>query len=538
MNSHRTASVVLIGIDGATFSVLDPMMRDGVMPFLRDWSAGGVRTVLTSTSHPLTPIAWTTLMTGRVPGNHGVFDFVRAELEGAEPGYALGTSADVRVETIWAIASRRGRRVTCLNFPCMFPPPAIDGFVVPGFVPWRYLQRAVHPRDFYARLKALPDFDAQELALDWDIERKALQGLPESEFEDWIRFHIAREAQWFSIVRFLMREEPCELTAILFDGVDKLQHLCYHLIDPVVASRHTSDWAQRIRALCLDFFRQLDRFIAAIVEAAGPSARVFIASDHGFHAAGDWIFYANVWLEQQGLLGWKEGTTLDDQGRLTLEGHAGPDTLIDWSRTLAFALTASSNAIWIRRRRNGHGPGVSDDEYLRFRQSVIDRLARVTDPVTEERIVERVMTREEAFPGAAADRAPDLTIVLRDRSFLSVLRADAVLKRRQLPYGTHHPDGVFMAAGPGIRRSAEIPQFSIVDITPSLLHALEMPLPADLDGTVMTAAFEPSWMATHPVRYEEEETAPRPLRVAPSLSLGTEGDEEMLRRLKALGYLE
>jgi predicted AlkP superfamily phosphohydrolase/phosphomutase len=537
MSDHR-AQVVLIGLDGATFSVLDPLMRDGVMPFLRDWSAGGVRSVLRSTSHPLTPPAWTTLMTGRNPGNHGVFDFVRVDMRSAQPSYALSTFADVRVETLWAMASRHGRRVTSLNFPSMFPPPPIDGFVVPGFVPWRYLPRAVHPRDLYPRLKNLPEFDAKELALDWDIERKALQGLAQSEFEDWIRFHIAREAQWFAIARLLMQEEPCELTAILFDGVDKLQHLCYHLLVPTLASRHTAEWERRVRGLCLDYFRQLDRFLHAIVDAAGPAANVFMASDHGFCAAGDQIFYANVWLEQQELLGWKEGTPLDREGRLTLDGHAGPDDLIDWSRTVAFALTASSNAIWIRRKRNGATQGIADNDYARFRQRLIDGLTTLTDPATGARVVERVMTREEAFPGAAVDDAPDLTLVLRDHSFLSVLRTDGVLKRRNLPYGTHHPDGVFMAAGPSIRRGAELAAFPIVDITPTLLHALGLPLPLDLDGAPMADAFESSWLAAHSIRYEEGKTTLQPASLAAPASLGTEGDEEILRRVKALGYLE
>jgi predicted AlkP superfamily phosphohydrolase/phosphomutase len=537
MNGAGEAPVVLIGLDGATFTVLDQMTRSNVMPFLRDWSAGGVRAVLRSTSHPLTPIAWTTLMTGRDPGNHGVFDFVRATVEGPQPGYALGTSADVRVETLWAMASRHGRRVTCLNFPCMFPPPAINGFVVPGFVPWRYLSRAVHPRDLYPRLKSLPGFDAKQLALDWDIERKALQGLPESEFEDWIRFHTAREAQWFLIARMLTREEPCDLTAILFDGVDKLQHLCFHLLDPALAARHNSAWAERVRGLCLEYFQQLDRFIMEIVDTAGPQARVFIASDHGFHAAGDQIFYANVWLEKHGYLGWKEDAALDHEGRLTPEGHTGPDALIDWSRTAAFALTASSNAIWIRRRTNGHR-GVSDEEYSRVRQSLIDGLTMLTDPATGGRVIERVMTREEAFPGAAVDDAPDLTLVLRDYSFLSVLRSDAVLKPRSLPYGTHHPDGIFMAAGPGIRQSSELTPFRIVDITPTILYALQLPLPPDLDGVPTTAAFEASWVASHAIRYEEGAGATFSSSPGPPPSLGTEGEEEILRRLKALGYLE
>ena len=56
--------VLFIGLDGATYTVLDPLMRDGTMPFLRDFIAGGARAVLRSTPQPLTPPAWTSIMTG------------------------------------------------------------------------------------------------------------------------------------------------------------------------------------------------------------------------------------------------------------------------------------------------------------------------------------------------------------------------------------------------------------------------------------------------------------------------------------------
>jgi arylsulfatase A-like enzyme len=96
-----------------------------------------------------------------------------------------------------------------------------------------------------------------------------------------------------------------------------------------------------------------------------------------------------------------------------------------------------------------------------------------------------------------------------------------------------------MAAGPGIRRQAELAPFSIVDITPTLLHALGLPLPSDLDGGVTTAAFEASWAEAHPVGYEEGGAAAAlPTELGPAPGLGTEGEQEVLRRLKALGYLD
>ena len=156
MTSSASDKTLLIGLDGATFAVLDPLTRDGTMPFLASFIATGTRATLESTPHALTPPAWTTLVTGRTPGHHGVFDFVQVDRDGDPPGYSLITSADNHCETVWAIADRHGRRVTTLNFPCMFPPPALNGFVVPGFVPRSYLPRAVHPRGLYARLKQHP----------------------------------------------------------------------------------------------------------------------------------------------------------------------------------------------------------------------------------------------------------------------------------------------------------------------------------------------------------------------------------------------
>ena len=320
------------------------------MPFLKEFVAHGVRGVLHSTSHPLTPIAWTTLMTGRLPGNHGVFDFVRVDRHGDQPGYVLGTSADVRVETIWSIASRHGCRVTTLNFPCMFPAPSINGFVVPGFVPWTYLSRAVHPRDLYPRLKALPAFNARELALDWDVERKALQGLPAEEFESWIKFHIAREQQWFEIARFLMKEEPCELTAILFDGVDKLQHLCYYLIDPE-SGRAAYFGVGRSGCGRCALLISANSTALSPTSSPGPVMKRRCSSHPitVFKRRVIASFTRTSWLQQHGYLQWATDAPIDHEGRLTLEGHTGTDTLIDWSRTTAFALTASSNAIYIRR---------------------------------------------------------------------------------------------------------------------------------------------------------------------------------------------
>src|SRR5262245_2361745 len=111
------------------------------MPFLASLARRGVRADLISTPNPLTPPAWTSLMTGRTPGHHGIFDFARYVRTEGIPRARMATSRDVACETIWSIASRQDRKVTLLNFPLTYPPRPVAGSLVPGFVRWRHLRK-------------------------------------------------------------------------------------------------------------------------------------------------------------------------------------------------------------------------------------------------------------------------------------------------------------------------------------------------------------------------------------------------------------
>ena len=79
------------------------------------------------------------------------------------------------------------------------------------------------------------------------------------------------------------------------------------------------------------------------------------------------------------------------------------------------------------------------------------------------------------------DRAPDLTLRLSDHGFVSVLNAvQPVLHRREV-VGTHRPEGVFIAGGPGVRSGELLPPMSILDVAPTLLYSLDLPVPGDLE---------------------------------------------------------
>jgi predicted AlkP superfamily phosphohydrolase/phosphomutase len=532
--------VLLIGLDGATFSVLDPLVERGVMPFVGRLMAEGARARLRTIVPPLTPPAWTSLMTGRSPGHHGVFDFFR--MDSPESRHIRFTSShDVSVPTIWDAATAAGRKVTALNFPLMFPPPKVAGYVVPGWVPWRQLRLACHPPGLFDRLKALPWFNPRELAMDIKLEERATEGCSNAEeYAPWIELHIRRERNWFEIFRHLMESDPCELTAVLFDGVDKLQHLCWRFIDCDPGTEWGSEWERRAHELCLEYFRHLDGLIERMCGMAGPEAAVVIASDHGFGPTRQ-VFHVNAWLQRHGYLAWSEaqvGRQTDGPALLGVGQVARHTFLMDWEKTRAFATTPTSNGIFIVRR-NGDGRGVPESEVLDVRERLARELLAERDPATGEALVERVYRREEAFAGPFMEAAPDLTLALADGGLVSILPSERLVSPRPEVAGSHRPHGVFLARGPGVRRGADVGELSILDVAPLLLYRLGLSVPEDLEGRVPEALFEREVLAVRPVEMGAAASVRTPAAAAaPAPAFGREEEAAVMKRLQELGYVE
>jgi predicted AlkP superfamily phosphohydrolase/phosphomutase len=527
---------LFIGMDGATFTVLDALTagREPVMPFLAQIYRGGARGKLRSTINPLTPPAWVSLMTGRNPGQHGILDFIRAEERGEDVFFTLFDSRDCLVETIWSIAAKQQKRVAALNFPFTAPPPKdFEGFMIPGFIPWRHLRRNTVPADLYDRLAALPDFEPKALAWDFNKEKQALDELSDADREGWVRYHLPREKQWHTIASYLLATESPDLMAVLFDGVDKLQHQAWEFIDPTLERDPADEYHRRMREVCLDYFRQLDGFVAELVRRSGKDTRVFLASDHGFTRTTE-VVRINSYLAELGHLKWKPVPE-------TAEGARRDESMfanLDWDGTTAYCGTPSSNGINIRVASGPGRPGVPAEDYEAYRERLVGELSALRDERTGERIIVEIHKREDAFPGPAMERAPDLLLVLRDCGFVSIKNKQPVVERRSQVAGTHHPDGVLLAFGNGIRRGATIERRNIVDVGATLLYSLGLDVPADFEGRVAEELFTPEHLEDHPVVLGAPTTEIGEEQYAQAgEGMSADEEEKLKAQLRMLGYL-
>lgn len=528
---------LFIGLDGCTFTVLDHLTSDlpecgVVMPCLKRLMEGGARAKLRSTPNPLTPPAWVSIMTGRTPGHHGVFDFVRTEERSGEVYFTLSDSRDVRVETIWSIAGRQNRRIVSLNFPITAPPREVNGSLVPGFVPWKHLRRNVTPSGLFERLKSIPGFDPKELAWDFEKESQSVLELSPEETENWVRYHLTREEQWFRIAEKLLVEDGPDLMAVMFDGTDKIQHQAWPFLDPELIGRDGSPWAVRMIDLCRQYFRELDGYIERLVALAGPETQIFFASDHGFAASTD-VVRINTILHELGYLEWHAKDESESGKRREKSWFAN----LDWSKTIAYCRTPSSNGINIRIATKPGEPGVSPETYEPFRDKLIRQLQEVRDEATGEPIFREILRREEVFPGPAMQEAPDLLLGLRDFGFVSIADARPAIAKRRVPVGTHHPDGIFIAFGPGIRGGVETSLQHVADVASTLLYSLDLPVPADLEGCVAEGFFTDEHLQKHPIRHGSP-TLPVKDGEVQEGEIPDDEKEKIIKQLQLLGYME
>jgi predicted AlkP superfamily phosphohydrolase/phosphomutase len=282
-----------------------------------------------------------------------------------------------------------------------------------------------------------------------------------------------------------MKSDRTELTAVVLDGPDKVQHLFWRFLDEDYLPDEPDPWFEHIRGLCLDYYRQLDRNIARMVEAAGQDTDVIFTSDHGFGPTTE-IVYINEWLARRGYLKWSEAAWSDGTGQLTAERIKDHLGMIDWKETAAFCPTPSSNAIHIKTDLGG-GHGVKQEDYPDFCLNLKRELLDYRDPAGGEAVfvgVDANKLRGTSYAGIC----PDLTLRLRDGGFVSILHSAEIVVPREHPDGTHRPNGIFIGYGPSFKRGEHVEALSILDVAPLILTLLDVPIPKDLEGRVPTEA--------------------------------------------------
>ena len=502
--------VLCLGLDGADYDLVRDLLAQGKLPTLSRLSREGAFGPLRSTVPPLTPVAWSSFLTGLNPGSHGIFGF------SANPHRAasrLESAANRAGVPLWRFLGRAGIRSAFITIPFTYPPEPMAGVLVTG---WGGPQRPeILPAIARDRIFAAhPDLVTAQSPTGWWKELDA--------FTRKLIGHVEEVAD---VCLLAMELEPeLGLLCVDFMSSDIAGHLTWHRLDPTHPA-HDEPGDELVRV-----YEAVDRACGELIEQAmwlyGEEPTVVVLSDHGMKPT-HWLFRTNRWLEEAGYLRYRPVSSTRSRRRHTRDEP--PRAEIDFDRTRAYSV-GYGGQIYLAA-----GAGEADAGLL---AELAAALAGIAHPETREPVFE-VRTKHELYRGPLLDRAPELFLLPRDERVHAdssrqlwrepFQRHERLVVRGSTNYsGQHALTGILAAAGPGIRRG-EIPGGTEIASVPATLLAL-LGLSARLEAapieTILAARGAPERRAV-----AAETSAP-----AEASAYSREEEEEMIRRLRELGY--
>ena len=535
--------LLIVGLDGATFDVLNPLMAEWRMPRLKEAVAAGASGLLRSTVPPITPAAWTTFLTGKNPGTHGIIDFERYDVHTNKLSLNSTRCLD-HVRNLWQILGDQGLKVGSVNVPMTHPPTPVNGFLVSGFETPGPESDFVYPPELKsAILERWPD---PTLKAKW--KRRTFGG--DGVFRENLDYISRSFHQGAEMSMWLGEKHGWDVLMVVFKLVDNLQHKVWKYLDPRCSNRNPIR-----RDLAKQCFADADQAVGALLDYASTNnAAVLIVSDHG-HGSLEGKVQPNLLLERWGYLALQGGGSQratraryvwdrlrGRTHRFARTGDVLHDLAVDFSCTRACVMHAGMAGFLYINLQGRQPSGIvrpADYEALRdeLRARLLGDECRVRDPLGRDiRLFSEVHKPEELYGCSRTDQPwlPDL--ILTPHESLAVVRK--IRGRRVVRWlsynrleGTHRPDGVLIATGQGIARAANV-HANIVDCAPTILAMLGLRVPDDMQGRVIRELFE------HPptIEYEAARAACRSVEKEEVYS--AHELQQVTERLSDLGYLE
>ncbi len=488
--------VVFLGLDGGTMAALGPAFDRGWMPNLSTLWRNSAKGALWSSDPMVTPVAWTSFLTGCTPTKHGIHEFYYVDPvdRTIRPNHA----GRVRVPNLWQVLAAADREVVSINLPMTYPPPCVRGLVVAGSdapgLEWAFAQCPAFGAEVF---RDIPDYSHKIL---WKSRPRTLEELRTVAERNQAGFRAQAEAAERADAR-------CDWSALMvhFHNLDSLQHRLWPYLDVDETAAHQPEWTAEVVA-CL---RSLDDAVGRLLELASKrDAAVVALSDHGFGPCKA-LVNVNGLLRASGLQRglaygtrfryrarrlrdrlhrWRSRREPGGAGRRlprSIEGEVG----CDWKRTLAFAPFGQLNGSIFLNPQSVRGSSAAS----RAINEVIDSFRLATDPETGTPLFADVFDVAERYGlDPAAEGLPDVLALSTDgyqaQAKWSPLRNDLLRHDPNLP-ATHRREGIIAINAPLIRQSGTL-DADLHDVAPTTLALLGLRVPEGMEGRVIQDAFE------------------------------------------------
>lgn len=552
-----------LGIDGACWEYLNPLLGSGKLPNLSHLINTGSRGVLRSTIPPISSVAWSSFMTGKNPDNHGILDWCvkKENTNNFRPVFSFDRTG----KGFWHYLSEKDFKVGVYNLPLTFPPEEINGFFISGFDSPADAARRTYPKGIYENLS--------KKYRDTFIKMPSRE-LPKHApghllFTDLYIEHIDSQTQ-----AALELIETMEIDFLAFNFMI-LDHLSHRVNDFSLVEKG---------------IMAVDRNIGHFLKKY-PDANYIIFSDHGSERIKHAFFIYN-WLEQTGLIRFDQKKW--HYGRLQslvedfLRNYAGlkglpekvvrnlltrpakllpaaalrkladslssdkrrteywPEHAVDIENSKILYCSVGCNGFYlnIKSESNPGGSIKSQEEYNRVLDKLSEGLLSLKAPDSDRPIFDKVFRREDIYSGIYKERSPDLiahqvypfffcphTVVQKNDELKSTLFSDS---RFIDYYGAHTDWGICVFSGKDFKKGQDNISVDIKDLPAMFLYLNGVPIPDDFDGRVVKDVFTEEFLEQNRIdykKYKEAEKKPG------AEGMSKEDEEKIKKELVDLGYM-
>ena len=455
--------VAVIGLDCATPQLL---FRDfaSETPNIHALMLRGMWGDLTIIIPPITVPAWACAMTGKTPGQLGIYGF-RNRRDATYEGLSIATSDAMKEPAVWDALGANGLRSLLIGVPPSFPPPReFPGWRVGCFLTPPSAKSWAYPPELQTEIVGelgegddyifdIPDFRRAG----YDVALDQVFKMTER------RFRVGRK---------LAAEKPWDFFMLCEIAPDRLHHVFWQHWDP---THPLYEPGNKYESAFQDYYRFLDDQIGSLLDVLPDDAITIVMSDHGARPMMGGICF-NDWLIREQYLAVEAWPS-----------HVVPfrDVAIDWSRTIAWGDGGYYGRLFLNVKGREPDGIVEPARYEEVRQELTDKLEAMTDPDGRP-LGTKVLKPQDVYPEVRGV-APDLIVYFADLAWRSVgsvgNRSIYTYENDTGPDGANHDRmGVFAMAGLPGQATGEVSNLSLVDVGPSILSVYGMAAPEGAVG--------------------------------------------------------